>query len=269
MHDVREQNTIKPAIEAAAARFRSNQPSTLVLGDEGVFARAITCVFRGEFMQATFLQEQPPERELFSHLNFLESVICVLFLVGDRPIAEAIYYHDRIWDWFGKHTTGADFHRAKLCFVTQHASTEFLLGLADGLGLDRIDPAQGVTCWVRSEPLTLLFERLAEANSNSKLQIQKRRGERPKDRALAELKVALRDGSEPSIFEAAKSVRRVFVPPGKDPDKHISLASSFDNYCNPPAHRNGTRWRAWLAIVAENVTPERRAEGLSLLATLK
>ena len=231
----------------------------LVAGD-GPFARTLAQVLSAGLISLVQLAGAPKPNEIGANplLDDLETVFLVMPETMSAP--EALWHHHALWKWVQTLTRARNYHELGVVFVHGEDQTGmFEIALANGLGLERFNPAQGFMFWDPAEPLRLLLNRLRVLTRTDAETVNDRQSSQPKRRVLVQLKEAISTGEQGPIVSAAQQVNQEF----KD-DLH-----RLDNYCQPPCHPNGNAWRSWLkAVVMEGVTLTLQMKAQQLLPTL-
>jgi hypothetical protein len=238
----------------------SAPPRSLVAGD-GPYAQSLAQLLGADFILLDQFNGGPDALENGALPELLDGLETVFLVIPEAlPLPQVLWHHHWIWQWALSLARARNYHQLAIVFVLGKDDTEaFATGLANGLGLDRLDPSQGFMLWRRSEPLRLLLNQLPDLATTDAQTVMDAQNSLPKRRALVQLKQVIALGSPDQIADSARHVSVEFQDD----------LPALDNYCQPPCHPNGNAWRSWLkTVVTEGVTPDSQINAQRLLPTL-
>jgi hypothetical protein len=234
-------------------------PEAFVAGD-GPYAAALATVLGAKAISLDHLASGPGSTDHGGYLQVFDKLARVFLVIPEQmSAAEAIQFHQSVWDWIGKLASAGDQHELAFVFVLPvDASKRFEAALAAGLGLPRIDPAStGHAAWRRSGSLTELLSLLASIQPMDLVPIRARRAADAMHASLAKLHAAAAISDGNALREAARDVVAAFS----------GSEYLLDVFCTPPSHQHGNLLRSWLkTVVTESVNPQEWMDGMKKLA---
>ena len=233
-------------------------PASLVAGD-GPYARALASIFGTACLPVDNLKAPLNPNDDGGYDRVLAELRRVFLVISDRmSVAEALQYHEAIWEWVQKLARAGDQHDLAFLFILPvDSSKAFEEGLAMGLSVSEIDPAAtGHAVWRRSGALIDLIDLAASIYPKDFVLLRNRRATDIKRAALARLRASVQKGD--SCEKSAAAVLAAFA----------GHEYYLDLFCKPPSHRHGNLFRKWLReAVTIPVTPHHHTDAVRDIAT--
>jgi hypothetical protein len=231
---------------------------TFVAG-EGPYTRALAGIFGVTSLPLSQLEGGCLEGPCEGYPLVLEALKRVVLVVPEEmAAADALRYHQFVWEWIVRLSSAADQHEAAFIFVlSENASEQYDEALAVGLSVGVTNlGTTGHAIWRRSGTLAELLELIASVRPVDLQLLMARRRVDGRRLVLNRLRLALTQDNPVVIRAAMHAVLEAF----RSEEYHLDL------FCRPPSHRHGNLLRKWLMIgVTGAVTRDWCATAMSQL----